>query len=58
MDYGKYYQLAGVNAGPAPAHVEHGMDTYVIGGLEEPDALRWFASDVIPAVREAVAKAR
>jgi alkanesulfonate monooxygenase SsuD/methylene tetrahydromethanopterin reductase-like flavin-dependent oxidoreductase (luciferase family) len=38
--------------------VEHGMDTYVIGGLEEPDALRWFASEVIPAVREAVAKAR
>jgi hypothetical protein len=30
----------------------------VIGGLEEPDALRWFASEVIPAVREAVAKAR
>jgi alkanesulfonate monooxygenase SsuD/methylene tetrahydromethanopterin reductase-like flavin-dependent oxidoreductase (luciferase family) len=38
--------------------VEHGMDTYVIGGLEDPDALRWFASDVIPAVREAVGKAR
>jgi alkanesulfonate monooxygenase SsuD/methylene tetrahydromethanopterin reductase-like flavin-dependent oxidoreductase (luciferase family) len=38
--------------------VEHGMDTYVIAGLEEPDALRWFTSDVIPAVREAVAKAR
>jgi alkanesulfonate monooxygenase SsuD/methylene tetrahydromethanopterin reductase-like flavin-dependent oxidoreductase (luciferase family) len=38
--------------------IEHGMDTYVIGGLEEPDALRWFSSDVIPAVREAVAKAR
>lgn len=38
--------------------LEHGMDTYVIAGLEEPDALRWFTSDVIPAVREAVAKAR
>lgn len=38
--------------------VEHGMDTYVIGGLEEPEALRWFASDIIPAVREAVAQAR
>ncbi|HXM71678.1 MAG TPA: LLM class flavin-dependent oxidoreductase, partial [Candidatus Dormibacteraeota bacterium] len=38
--------------------VEHGMDTYVIGGLEDPEALRWFATDVIPAVREAVAKAR
>jgi alkanesulfonate monooxygenase SsuD/methylene tetrahydromethanopterin reductase-like flavin-dependent oxidoreductase (luciferase family) len=38
--------------------VEHGMDTYVVGGLEEADALRWFASDIIPAVREAVAKAR
>jgi alkanesulfonate monooxygenase SsuD/methylene tetrahydromethanopterin reductase-like flavin-dependent oxidoreductase (luciferase family) len=38
--------------------VEDGMDTYVIGGIEDPDALRWFASDVIPAVREAVAKAR
>jgi alkanesulfonate monooxygenase SsuD/methylene tetrahydromethanopterin reductase-like flavin-dependent oxidoreductase (luciferase family) len=38
--------------------VEHGMDTYVIGGIEDPEALRWFASDVVPAVREAVAKAR
>lgn len=38
--------------------VEHGMDTYVIGGIEDADALRWFASDVIPAVREAVARAR
>jgi alkanesulfonate monooxygenase SsuD/methylene tetrahydromethanopterin reductase-like flavin-dependent oxidoreductase (luciferase family) len=38
--------------------VEHGMDTFVVGGLEEADALRWFASDIIPAVREAVAKAR
>jgi alkanesulfonate monooxygenase SsuD/methylene tetrahydromethanopterin reductase-like flavin-dependent oxidoreductase (luciferase family) len=38
--------------------VEHGMDTYVIGGLEEPDALRWFVTDIIPAVREAVAQAR
>jgi hypothetical protein len=38
--------------------VEHGMDTYVIGGVEDPEALRWFASDVVPAVREAVAKAR
>jgi alkanesulfonate monooxygenase SsuD/methylene tetrahydromethanopterin reductase-like flavin-dependent oxidoreductase (luciferase family) len=38
--------------------VEHGMDTYVIGGLEDPEALRWFASEVAPAVREAVAKSR
>jgi alkanesulfonate monooxygenase SsuD/methylene tetrahydromethanopterin reductase-like flavin-dependent oxidoreductase (luciferase family) len=38
--------------------IEDGMDTYVIGGLEDPEALRWFASDVAPAVREAVAKAR
>jgi alkanesulfonate monooxygenase SsuD/methylene tetrahydromethanopterin reductase-like flavin-dependent oxidoreductase (luciferase family) len=38
--------------------VEHGMDTYVIGGLEDPEALRWFAADVAPAVREAVDKAR
>lgn len=38
--------------------VEHGMDTYVVGGIEDPEALRWFASDVVPAVREAVAKAR
>jgi len=38
--------------------VEQGMDTYVIGGIEDTDALRWFASDIIPAVREAVAKAR
>jgi alkanesulfonate monooxygenase SsuD/methylene tetrahydromethanopterin reductase-like flavin-dependent oxidoreductase (luciferase family) len=38
--------------------VEHGIDTYVIGGIEDPDALVWFASDVIPAVRDAVARAR
>jgi alkanesulfonate monooxygenase SsuD/methylene tetrahydromethanopterin reductase-like flavin-dependent oxidoreductase (luciferase family) len=38
--------------------VEVGMDTYVIGGIEDPEALRWFASDIVPAVREAVAKAR
>ena len=38
--------------------LESGMDTYVIGGIEDPEALRWFASDVIPAVREAVAKGR
>jgi alkanesulfonate monooxygenase SsuD/methylene tetrahydromethanopterin reductase-like flavin-dependent oxidoreductase (luciferase family) len=38
--------------------VEHGIDTYVIGGIEDPDALRWFTSDVIPAVRDAVARAR
>jgi hypothetical protein len=38
--------------------LEDGMDTYVIGGIEDPDALRWFASDVVPAVREAVAKSR
>jgi alkanesulfonate monooxygenase SsuD/methylene tetrahydromethanopterin reductase-like flavin-dependent oxidoreductase (luciferase family) len=38
--------------------VEYGMDTYVVGGIEDPEALRWFASDIIPAVREAVAKAR
>jgi alkanesulfonate monooxygenase SsuD/methylene tetrahydromethanopterin reductase-like flavin-dependent oxidoreductase (luciferase family) len=38
--------------------LDHGMDTFVIGGIEDPDALRWFASDVVPAVREAVAKAR
>jgi alkanesulfonate monooxygenase SsuD/methylene tetrahydromethanopterin reductase-like flavin-dependent oxidoreductase (luciferase family) len=38
--------------------LEQGMDTYVVGGIEDPEALRWYASDVIPAVREAVAKAR
>lgn len=38
--------------------VETGMDTYVIGGVEEPEALRWFASEVAPAVREAVAASR
>src|SRR5450759_2429297 len=38
--------------------VENGMDTFVIGGMEDPEALCWFASEVVPAVREAVAKAR
>jgi len=38
--------------------LEHGMDTFVIGGIEDPEALRWFATDVIPAVREGVHKAR
>jgi hypothetical protein len=27
-------------------------------GVEDPEALRWFSTDVGPAVREAVAKAR
>jgi len=38
--------------------VETGMDSYVIGGIEDPDALRWFASEIAPAVREAVAASR
>ncbi|HUZ87555.1 MAG TPA: LLM class flavin-dependent oxidoreductase [Candidatus Baltobacterales bacterium] len=38
--------------------VETGMDSYVIGGIEDPDALRWFASEVAPAVREIVAASR
>jgi alkanesulfonate monooxygenase SsuD/methylene tetrahydromethanopterin reductase-like flavin-dependent oxidoreductase (luciferase family) len=38
--------------------LEYGIDTYVVGGIEDPEALRWFASDMIPAVREAVAKGR
>lgn len=38
--------------------VETGMDTYVIGGMEDPQALRWFASEVVPAVREAVGASR
>ena len=38
--------------------VETGMDTYLIGGIEDPEALRWFASDIAPAVREAVAASR
>jgi alkanesulfonate monooxygenase SsuD/methylene tetrahydromethanopterin reductase-like flavin-dependent oxidoreductase (luciferase family) len=52
---------AGADVAPeqfAALTLEHGMDTYVIGGLEDPEALRWFASDVVPTVREAVAKAR
>jgi alkanesulfonate monooxygenase SsuD/methylene tetrahydromethanopterin reductase-like flavin-dependent oxidoreductase (luciferase family) len=38
--------------------VETGMDTFVIGGVEDPHALRWFASEVVPAVREKVAASR
>src|SRR5882762_7761420 len=38
--------------------VENGMDTFIVGGIEDPEAFRWFAADVIPAVREAVARAR
>ena len=38
--------------------VETGMDTFAIGGIEDPDALRWFASEIAPAVREAVAASR
>jgi len=38
--------------------IEDGMDTFVIGGLEDPEALRWFAADVAPAVREAVDQSR
>lgn len=52
---------AGADVSPeqlASLTVENGMDTFVIGGLEDPEALRWFASDIVPAVREAVARAR
>jgi hypothetical protein len=38
--------------------VERGIHTYVIGSLEEVDALRWLGSDVVPVVREAVVAAR
>ena len=38
--------------------VDYGMDTFIVGGIEDPEAFRWFAADVIPAVREAVARAR
>ena len=34
--------------------VERGLDTHVIGSLEEVDALHWFGSDIVPLVREAV----
>jgi hypothetical protein len=37
--------------------LEHGMDTYIVSG-EDPEAMREFAAEVAPAVREAVAKAR
>ena len=37
--------------------LEHGMDTYIVSG-EDPEAMRQFAAEVAPAVREAVAKAR
>ena len=38
--------------------VDYGMDTFIVGGIEDPEAFRWFAADVMPAVREAVARAR
>jgi alkanesulfonate monooxygenase SsuD/methylene tetrahydromethanopterin reductase-like flavin-dependent oxidoreductase (luciferase family) len=37
--------------------LEHGMDTYIVSG-EDPEAMRQFAAEVAPAVREVVAKAR
>jgi alkanesulfonate monooxygenase SsuD/methylene tetrahydromethanopterin reductase-like flavin-dependent oxidoreductase (luciferase family) len=37
--------------------LEHGMDTYIVSG-DDADAMRQFAAEVAPAVREAVAKAR
>jgi hypothetical protein len=41
-----------------PLTVEGRMDTHVIGSLEEADALCWFGSDVVAAVREAVVAPR
>jgi alkanesulfonate monooxygenase SsuD/methylene tetrahydromethanopterin reductase-like flavin-dependent oxidoreductase (luciferase family) len=52
-----------VNVGDQPAELlveltlEHGMDTYIVSG-DDPDAMRQFAAEVAPAVREAVANAR
>jgi alkanesulfonate monooxygenase SsuD/methylene tetrahydromethanopterin reductase-like flavin-dependent oxidoreductase (luciferase family) len=37
--------------------LEHGMDSYIVSG-EDPEAMRQFAAEVAPAVREGVAKAR
>jgi len=37
--------------------IDHGMDTYIVSG-EDPEAMRRFATEVAPAVREGVAKAR
>jgi hypothetical protein len=37
--------------------LEHGMDTYIVSG-EDAEEMRTFASEVAPAVRAAVAKAR
>jgi len=52
-----------LNSGDQPADLlvelalEHGMDTFMVGG-EDPDAMRRFAAEVAPAVREAVEQAR
>jgi alkanesulfonate monooxygenase SsuD/methylene tetrahydromethanopterin reductase-like flavin-dependent oxidoreductase (luciferase family) len=52
-----------LNVGDQPAELlvelalEHGMDTFIVSG-EDPEAMRRFAAEVAPAVREAVAKAR
>jgi hypothetical protein len=54
MDYGQPVQF-GVFLTPDASQPSR---TFVIGGIEDPDALVWFASDVIPAVREPVAGAR
>lgn len=52
-----------LNTGAQPAEVitslvlEHGMDTFLATG-DEPDAIRRFAAEVIPRVREEVERAR
>jgi alkanesulfonate monooxygenase SsuD/methylene tetrahydromethanopterin reductase-like flavin-dependent oxidoreductase (luciferase family) len=52
-----------INTGDQPAELlvelvlEHGMDTFIVSG-EDPEAMRRFAAEVAPAVREAVQKAR
>lgn len=57
MDYGQPVTF-GVFLTPSPENANGLLPLAHVGGVEDPEPLRSFASDVIPVVREAVAKAR
>jgi hypothetical protein len=57
MDCGQPGQF-GVFLTPSAENAKGLLTLAHAGRVEDPAALRWFASDVIPADREAVAKAR
>lgn len=57
MDYWQPVRI-GVFLTPSAENANGLLTLAHSGGVEDPEALGWFRSDVIPVVRDAVARAR